>query len=120
MKQISVGEAKYRILAAEKDGQWMARAERDPGGEPFGIESIGGTEDEAAERLIVWLEWQSEHAAALEALQAAERAYHRTVAGSAFTNPAEGPTPFEIQKDSLDLVETARQKLDEIRARKPG
>ena len=66
-----------------------------------------------------WLEWQREHAAALEALQQAQRAYHRTIAGSAFASPTEGPSPVELQKESLDAVEAARVRLDEIRQRKP-
>ena len=66
-----------------------------------------------------WQEWQREHAAALEALQQAQRAYHRTIAGSAFASPTEGPSAIELQKESLDAVEAARVRLDEIRARKP-
>jgi hypothetical protein len=66
-----------------------------------------------------WLEWQREHAAALEALQQAQRAYHRTIAGSAFASPTEGPSAVELQKESLDAVEAARVRLDEIRQRKP-
>src|ERR687887_107051 len=48
-----------------------------------------------------------------------EREYHRTIAGSAFANPTEGPTPLELQKESLEAVEAARVRLDEIRARQP-
>ena len=70
----------------------------------------------AIERLTRVAEWQSEHAAALEALQRAERAYHRTIAGSAFASPTEGPTAIELQKESLDAVEAARVRLDEVRA----
>jgi hypothetical protein len=66
-----------------------------------------------------WLEWQREHAAALEALQQAQRAYHRTIAGSAFASPTEGPSAIELQKESLDAVEAARVRLDEIRGRRP-
>ena len=66
-----------------------------------------------------WLVWQREHTAALEALQEAQRAYHRTIAGSAFASPTEGPTAIELQKESLDVVEAARVRLDEIRARRP-
>ena len=66
-----------------------------------------------------FLEWQREHAAALEALQQAQRAYHRTIAGSAFAGPSEGPTAIELQKESLDAVEAARIRLDEIRQRMP-
>jgi hypothetical protein len=71
------------------------------------------------ERSERWLEWQREHAAALESLQQAQRAYHRTIAGSAFASPTEGPSPLEMQKESLDAVEAARVRLDEIRARQP-
>jgi hypothetical protein len=66
-----------------------------------------------------WLAWQREHAAALEALQQAQRAYHRTIAGSAFASPTEGPSAAELQKESLDAVEAARVRLDEIRLLKP-
>jgi len=109
----------HRIDAAERDGQWIARAYRDETGDPFGIECSGATEAEAVARLKRWLEWQSEHAAALEALQQAEHAYHRTIAGSAFLGATEGPTAVEVQKESLEAVEAARVRLDEIRARKP-
>lgn len=66
-----------------------------------------------------WLEWQREHTAALEALQQAQRAYHRTIAGSAFASPTEGPSASELQTESLDAVEAARIRLDGIRQRKP-
>ena len=66
-----------------------------------------------------WQEWQREHAAALDALQQAQRAYHRTIAGSAFASPTEGPSAVELQKESLDAVEAARVRLDEIRGRRP-
>ena len=66
-----------------------------------------------------WLEWQREHAAALESLQQAQRAYHRTIAGSAFASPTEGPTAIELQQESLHALEAARVRLDEIRARQP-
>jgi hypothetical protein len=69
--------------------------------------------------MSAWLDWQQEHAAALEVLQNAERAYHRTIAGSAFASPIEGPSPVEMQKESLAAVEAARVRLDEVRARKP-
>ncbi len=67
-----------------------------------------------------WLAWQHEHASALEDLQRAENGYHRTIAGSAFANPSEGPSAIELQKESLEAVEAARIRLDEIRARRPN
>ena len=119
MMHITLGDRRYRLLTTERDGRWTARAERDDTGDPFGIECTGDSEPEATARLTRWLEWQHEHAAALDALQRAEHAYHRTIAGSAFASPTEGPSALEMQKESLDAVETARVRLDEVRARKP-
>jgi len=109
----------HRIVCVERDGQWMAHAERPDTGDPFGIECAGSTKDEALARLTVWLSWQAEHVAALKALQQAERAYHRTIAGSAFASPTEGPSAMEMQKESLGALESARVRLDEVRARRP-
>jgi siderophore synthetase component len=109
----------YRIVCVERDGQWIAHAERPDTGDPFGIECSGASERQATDRLNTWLTWQREHAAALEALQQAERAYHRTIAGSAFASPSEGPSAIELQKESLDALEAARIRLDQVRARKP-
>jgi hypothetical protein len=119
MKQMSFGDVQYRLVATERDGQWIAHATRDDNGDPFGIECAASNETAAIDRLTRWLEWQHDHAAALVELQRAERAYHRTIAGSAFVNPSEGPTPLELQKESLAAVESARVRLDEVRARKP-
>ncbi|HEY3042729.1 MAG TPA: hypothetical protein VGJ39_01815 [Vicinamibacterales bacterium] len=119
MKEISIGTVSYRILATGRDGQFVARAERADTGDRFGIECTGPSADEAVNRLSHWLEWQHEHSAALEELQRAEHAYHRTIAGSAFASPTEGPSAVEMQKESLEVVEAARLRLDEIRARRP-
>jgi hypothetical protein len=119
MRHFSVGGVAYRLDAVEHDGQWVARAEREENGRPFGAEYGGATETAALDGLSQWLEWQHEHQKALEALQAAERAYHRAIAGSAFANPAEGPTAIELQKESLEALEMARVRLDDVRNRKP-
>ena len=110
---------KLRIAATERGGRWIARAEDEETGRPFGIECADAPEREAIERMSRWIDWQREHAAALEALQSAERAYHRTIAGGAFANPAEEPGALEAQKTSLDAVDAARIRLDEVRARRP-
>ena len=115
----TIGGTTFTLAAAERDGQWIARAMRDDNGDPFGIECAGVTEADAIARLTEWLQWQADHAAALAALQQAERAYHRTIAGSAFASPMEGPSAIELQKESLDAVEAARVHLDEIRSRRP-
>jgi hypothetical protein len=108
-----------RLTAIERNGQWLARALREDTGRPFGIECAGATEGDALARLTLWLEWQSDHEAAMVALQHAERAYHRAIAASAFANPAEGQTSIGRQRESLDAVEAVRLRLDEIRARRP-
>jgi len=117
--QTTIGGTTFTLAAAERDGQWIARAMRDDNGDPFGIECAGATAADAIARLREWLQWQADHAAALAALQQAERAYHRTIAGSAFASPTEGPSAIELQKESLDAVEAARVHLDEIRSRRP-
>lgn len=64
-------------------------------------------------------QWQREHAAALEQLQEAQRAYHRTVATTAFQGTAEEPSPEEMRRASLEALDAARAKLDEVRSRRP-
>jgi hypothetical protein len=118
VREICIGGRQYRIVAVERDGEWTARAERVATGERFGIECAGQTDTAAIEQLAQWLAWQHEHASALEELQEAERAYHRTIAGSAFANPTEGPTDIELQQEAFKHVEAARVRLDEVRARR--
>jgi hypothetical protein len=119
MKEISIGGTRYRLIATGHDVTWKAHAERAQSGERFGIECAGVSESDAIDRLAAWLDWQHEHAAALEALQQAEDAYHRTIAGSAFASPTEGPSPHELQRESLEQLKDARQRLDEVRLREP-
>jgi hypothetical protein len=69
-----------------------------------------------------WIEWQREHEEALAALQDAQHAYHRTVAQGAFGGAMDGPSiaeNAEMRQASLEALEAARVRLDEIRARKP-
>jgi hypothetical protein len=119
MKELSFGGAAFCLEAVERGGAWVASAEQVGNGVRFGIECRGASEGEAIDRLAAWLTWQHEHAAALAALQEAERDYHRTIAGSAFATPADAVSPIEMQKDGLDVVAAARLRLDEIRARRP-
>jgi hypothetical protein len=119
VRELSIGGHRYRIVAACQDGTWVAHARRVGTGDRFGTECSGATEAEAIESVARWLDWQHEHGVALDALQRAEQAYHRVIAGSAFANPTEGPTPIELQQESLQAVEAARVRLDEVRARRP-
>jgi hypothetical protein len=59
-----------------------------------------------------WAEWQRDHASALAALQKAQRAYHRAAVGSQ-------PPAAASRKESLDALNAARAKLDEVRDRMP-
>ena len=115
----TAGEALYRIRTTPSGPMWIAWAEHLADGARFGIDIEAATEAEAVARLTRWLDWQGEHAAALAALQQAERDYHRTIADSAFASAAEGPSTVEMQSEGLKAVEAARLRLDEIRARKP-
>ena len=110
-----------RIVCIERDGRWKAHAERDGTHLAVGPEYEGATEPEAVAKLTRWLEWQGEHAAALDALQQCQQAYHRVLVGSAFasSNPGEASSALELQKQALHALEVARVMLDEVRARKP-
>ena len=119
MKEIQIADRRFRLLAGQLDGRWTGRAICADTGHPFGVDSSGATEDEAIGRLTRWLEWQHAHFEALNALQRAERAYHRTIAGNAFASAARGPSPLELQRASLDAVDAARIHLDAVRARQP-
>jgi hypothetical protein len=118
-REVSIGGTRYRVVVTGPEGQWVAHAERADTGERFGVECSGATEGEAAERLKRWIEWQHDHAAVLEALQQAERGYHRAIAGSAFVGPIDGPGATELQQEVLDLLKAARRRLDEVRGREP-
>ena len=111
MTDITSGTSRYRVVCVEREGNWIAHAEREDNGDRFGIECAGATRADAVARLTHWLEWQREHAAALEALQLAERAYHRTIAGSAFVSPTEGPSAIELQKESTFISPNAKASL---------
>ena len=109
----------YRIVAVERNGLWVAHATHADTGRRFGIEASGRTERDATDRLTRWLTWQSDHAAALDALQEAERTYHRTVAGRAFRAVAGDTENTGERQQSLDTLEDARRTLDRVRARRP-
>ena len=119
MHDIAVGRLRYLVRVAHQGSLWVAVAERAETGERYGAECSGGSEAEAVDRLRAWLTWQHQHESALEALQLAERTYHKLLAASAFVSPGEGSTSVEAKRESLDAVEQARRQLDEVRARRP-
>ena len=111
----SVTVAGCRLTAVHENGVWTAWAERHESGNRFGIQVTAPTSGEALAQLRRWLEWQREHTDALGALQEAQRAYHRAVAERAFGGQG-GPA---ATRDSLELVERACARLDDVRARRP-
>jgi hypothetical protein len=120
MRSVQIADRSYRLVASRLGAGWTAFAERIETGERFGIECAGESETDALDRLSRWLVWQGEHSAALQALQDAERTYHRSVAGTAFTSGDEESASTELKRVSLKQVDEARARLDEIRARRPG
>jgi hypothetical protein len=113
--QVTIGGTALVLRVTSQDGRFVAHAERETNGDPFGIDVAAATESEAVERLMSWLEWQSEHAAALDALQQAERNYHRIIAGSAFGAATDEADAAGIRREALRLVDEARVKLDRLR-----
>ncbi len=117
MIRLTVGAVAFVLRVERRGSDYVASAEREDNGDPMGIPWSAGTEAGAVARRMAWLEWQGGHSAALEALQQAERAYHRAIAGSAFDAASEEPAA--LRKASLDAIEAARTRLDDIRARRP-
>ena len=115
-RHVAIGETTYTVSAAEREGTWVAEARKAPSGMRVGPPATAATADDAIARLVRWLQWQRDHEDALGALQAAEQAYHRTIAGSAFAGLAEAT---EAQHESLQRIEEARLRLEEIRQSQP-
>jgi hypothetical protein len=71
-----------------------------------------------SEAAVRWAEWRRDHTAALAALQDAQRAYHRAIVGAnRLRPPVSGQPP--LRQQALDVLDAARAKLDDVRARMP-
>lgn len=114
---IQIGDTHYQLIATPQGDTWTAYAVRTTNGDRHGIEVTAPTEEEATSRLTRWLEWQHEHTHALGSLQEAERVYHRAVAGAAFSS---ADAQLVETKASRVAVDTARNHLDDVRARRPN
>ena len=71
-----------------------------------------------------WADWQRDHAAALAALQEAQRAYHRVAVNSMQSTvgsqqSADQQSAVVSREGALEALEAARVRLDEVRARMP-
>ena len=115
---LTVGPTTYRLTASPHNSKFVAHAVREDSGERFGIETSGHSADEAMGTLSRWLQWQAEHAQGLEALQQAERVYHRAMADAAFSQTPEAAA--EERRTALDAMNAARTHLDETRLRRPN
>jgi len=116
---VTLGTQTYRVSATARGSQWLAQALRAESGERFGVDVVAPTELEALDRLVHWLEWQFEHAQALDGLQQAERAYHRAMADAAFAVSVD-QTGAGGGKASLATLDAARSHLDAVRGRRPS
>jgi hypothetical protein len=116
---LTIGQIVYRLVTSARDGVWTAHAERAATGDRFGIDCTGPTEEAAAEKLTTWLAWQQAHSTALEALQQAQRSYHRALADDAFGSSPDDSVANDLRRKSLAEIEAARAHLDEVRARRP-
>lgn len=111
-----IAQLGFRLRLVRDEGDvWIASAQRFDSGHPFGPPIAAGSPTEATAQLAAWLEWQRDHAAALQALQAAEAVYHRlavqTFAGA-------GSAGREGIRLALAALDDARRTLDAIRERR--
>ncbi len=112
---VTVGSRTFVLEVREQGGQWTVEPRHAGSGTPAGPPVVAPTAEDATARAMRWLEWQQEHAGALERLQDAERTYHRLVTGNAFGSAELS----ELQRDALQQLEQARQTLDAVRLRQP-
>jgi hypothetical protein len=78
---------------------------------------VSGTSD-------AWSEWRRDHAAALAALQDAQRAYHRDTMQSAVSSQQSAvgsqQSALESRTVAIKALNAARVRLDEVRSRMPS
>ena len=117
--EVTVRNTNYRLFVLAAEDQFVARAFRADTGDRFGVDVAAHTEAAALQRLTAWLEWHHDHLNALDALRAAERAYHRAVATSAFVVQPDAHVQSEGEERSIEALDRARVALDEVRARQP-
>jgi hypothetical protein len=114
---ILIGGTTYSIDVIERQGKWCAEARQAPSGMRMGPTATAATAEEAVAQLQRWLAWQREHQEALTALQTAQQAYHRAIAGSAFSSGLAEAT--ELQHEALQKIEEARLRLEDVRQAQP-
>ena len=119
MPTVTIGERLFRIRAVARGEGWQAHAVRAESGHRFGVDVTAATEAEAVAAVERWLAWQHDHAAALDDLQQAERAYHRVLTAHAFGGARRAEASV-AKRHALEQMESARSRLDETRQRQPG
>ena len=117
LMELTIGDRRYVLHVEQRAGGWVAHAQRPQDGARVSADWTGKSKDDVVWRLSRWLTWQVEHEVTLEALQEAERTYHRLIAGAAFSGvESEGAG---LQQEALEAVDAARTRLDEVRASQP-
>lgn len=116
---LAVGSRRFRVEVTSGAGGWTARARCLESGDLFGPPLTAASAEAASARLSRWLQWQHDHAHAMQLLQEAERAYHRLVADRAFAALPDDTVTQSARRAALNDVETARRFLDAIRATRP-
>ncbi len=116
-KNLVIGGTTYTLEITERQDTWCADARQAPSGMRIGPTATAPTADQAIARLTRWLEWQRDHHDALTTLQAAQQAYHRAIAGSAFSSGLAEAT--ELQHEALQRIEEARLRLEDVRQSQP-
>lgn len=120
MTLVKIADQWFSLTITEHHHRWTVHASRGDTGDRFGPAFTAPTEASAVAALTAWIEWQSEHASALEVLQHAERAYHRSVTAGAFGSPDDEPAAREGRTVALRALDRARLQLDAVRARQPA
>ena len=119
MSLINVRGQTFRICLSRREGRSLAYAVRAETSDRFGCDFAGASDEEAVACLTRWLEWQGDHAAALAALQGAERAYHRAVTAHMLAGEGDRSAAGKERIECLERVASARARLDDARARRP-
>ncbi|MDP1571347.1 MAG: hypothetical protein Q8L86_15235 [Vicinamibacterales bacterium] len=108
----------YEVVLVERDGGWVAEARFGSPGHAVGPRVQGATGEAATAGLADWLEWHRDHAATLEALQAAEGAYDRLTAERTF-GLVETDEARRARREALARLEALGRHLAEVRHRQP-
>jgi hypothetical protein len=108
----------YDAVIVDVEEGWAAEARYGSPGHTVGPRVVAATPEQALGVLADWLEWHRDHAASLDALQAAQGTYDRLTAERAF-GVLETEEARRSRRDALARVDALARHLAEIRVRQP-